>query len=257
MYFKDLGTKCDIASGADIRAIGFLSKGKPFPEAPVPHRFLDILKEHRANAWLPVVSPGLHECELCGSQPAADTGHILVPVQGVLFVAPAMVVHYIESHGYRPPDQFVEAVMSCPPQGSPGYHVLMKPFLHHWSGPAVDETGQEPEPQDEKESVTWIGILFLLVPAAVVTAYFLVWPDSTIFSHVANATVLMTGSFLLSSLAENIGGQSRYSMPCLMITATTVLGAVLFGLYGWIATACVLGGYAAYAVAAGLMSRSA
>jgi hypothetical protein len=34
---------------------------------------------------------------------------------------PQMVAHYVEGHGYRPPEEFVQAVLACPAQGSPEY----------------------------------------------------------------------------------------------------------------------------------------
>jgi hypothetical protein len=41
-------------------------------------------------------------------------GNFGVPSGDLLFVAPEMVVHYIEQHGYRPPAEFVAAVFRSP-----------------------------------------------------------------------------------------------------------------------------------------------
>jgi hypothetical protein len=30
---------------------------------------------------------------------------------GAIYAAPDMIIHYVEKHGYRPPDHFVQAVM--------------------------------------------------------------------------------------------------------------------------------------------------
>jgi hypothetical protein len=39
----------------------------------------------------------------------------------------AAIRHYVELHGYRPPDLFVHAVLSCPTQGSAEYaHALAR-----------------------------------------------------------------------------------------------------------------------------------
>lgn len=43
------------------------------------------------------------------------------PERRCVFVAPSMVVHYVDAHGYQPPVQFVEAVTVCPPMRSVGY----------------------------------------------------------------------------------------------------------------------------------------
>jgi len=65
------------------------------------------------------VASGFHTCELCGLFRAS--GKVAVPTNSVLFVAPEMVLHYVEQHSYRPPRDFVDAVLSCPLPGSPEY----------------------------------------------------------------------------------------------------------------------------------------
>ncbi len=39
----------------------------------------------------------------------------------ILYVAPSLILHYIDAHGYAPPDQFQRAVMECPPMKSMPY----------------------------------------------------------------------------------------------------------------------------------------
>jgi hypothetical protein len=38
-----------------------------------------------------------------------------------VYVAPSLVVHYIDAHQYAPPDAFQHAVTSCPPMRSMDY----------------------------------------------------------------------------------------------------------------------------------------
>ena len=40
---------------------------------------------------------------------------------GHIYAAPDGIVHYISAHWYRPPDEFMEAVMACPGMGSAEY----------------------------------------------------------------------------------------------------------------------------------------
>jgi hypothetical protein len=41
-------------------------------------------------------------------------GEIRVPgLSGVVYVAPVLVAHYVEAHNYRPPDEFIQAVLSA------------------------------------------------------------------------------------------------------------------------------------------------
>lgn len=68
---------------------------------------------------------GLHECHFCGviylqvDNPHSKTGtsllgsaeiHVRGSSDDTVLVAPTLVIHYILEHGYRPPDEFLEAV---------------------------------------------------------------------------------------------------------------------------------------------------
>jgi hypothetical protein len=74
---------------------------------------------------------GWHDCEICGNEdqsgPAREIGpvihwrgrdlqlyghgHYLVRSENVVYMVPALVLHYMLAHHYRPPDEFVEAVI--------------------------------------------------------------------------------------------------------------------------------------------------
>ena len=49
------------------------------------------------------------------------TSDVFVPGDGFLYVAPTLIVHYVEGHQYAPPDEFVRAVIACPSMRSPEY----------------------------------------------------------------------------------------------------------------------------------------
>jgi hypothetical protein len=40
--------------------------------------------------------------------------NVFVPGNGVVYVAPTMILHYMLVHGYQPPEEFVAAVRACP-----------------------------------------------------------------------------------------------------------------------------------------------
>ncbi len=54
--------------------------------------------DHRTidQGWL-----GEHECEICHNY--SDRGEVLITEGDQKYVAPRMIVHYIEAHAYRPP----------------------------------------------------------------------------------------------------------------------------------------------------------
>lgn len=125
-WYPDMGTSCMIGKADHVRAIGWLSEKHPFPVGDTCPEFLTRLKDFcrlsgkglRSLQW--AVFAGPHRCELCGN--AMGSGNIGVPAGDVLFVAPEMVVHYVDEHRYAPPPEFIAAVLSAPLPGTPEYH---------------------------------------------------------------------------------------------------------------------------------------
>jgi hypothetical protein len=65
--------------------------------------------------------PGFHPCQFgqcrqryeSGESFIGGNGEIYVPGrEGVLYNAPVLISHYVDDHDYRPPDEFVEAVLA-------------------------------------------------------------------------------------------------------------------------------------------------
>ena len=91
--------------------------------------FLCALKEHvrSAQQYQPHLGQGQplrRTCELCieAGRPAVSNGrHLWIPTAEILYLAPAMILHYVSDHGYAPPREFRTAVLECPAQGSPGF----------------------------------------------------------------------------------------------------------------------------------------
>ena len=121
-----------VAAGEHVRAIGWLHPDYPYTQGEVPTEFLARLKEFVARwgdsteALYFGASGGFHSCEFCGR--VLGIGNFGVPSDGLLFVAPEMVVHYIEDHTYRPPSEFVSAVLQSPLPGTDEYDLITEPF---------------------------------------------------------------------------------------------------------------------------------
>ena len=137
-FFPDMGRESLVASGDHVRAVGWLHPDYPYTRGEVPARFLARLKEFAARSgdsaealafgWF----CGLHTCEFC--EQAHGIGNFGVPSGDLLFVAPEMVVHYVERHGYRPPAEFVDAVLRSPLPDSEEYQLVTEPFWHMHRG---------------------------------------------------------------------------------------------------------------------------
>jgi hypothetical protein len=132
MYFPDLGTITQIASGPHVRAVGWLDEAHAFStgsvDTSVVARIQAFADEWGASVealgW--PVAAGPHTCNLCGRYRAS--GNFGVPCGDVLFVCPEMIAHYVAEHEYRPPDQFITAITRSDLPGSKGYAVSVCTF---------------------------------------------------------------------------------------------------------------------------------
>ena len=131
-YFPDLTTSSPFACGPAIRAVGWLEQGRDYPTGKVRSRsrFLRDLQAIRAESHLPSDFPfrfdemGMHTCQFCRDH--HDTGDLLVPHGDLVFVAPTMIAHYVQSHEYLPPAEFVKAVSLCPLPSTPEYREAIR-----------------------------------------------------------------------------------------------------------------------------------
>jgi len=70
---------------------------------------------------------GVHECSLCSAEGRKSPPcpwsqeNVFVPGRNCVFVAPGGIVHYVEVHGYAPPEVFITAVLDCPACDSRAY----------------------------------------------------------------------------------------------------------------------------------------
>ena len=118
---------------ADLRAIGWLERGKPYAQGEVARAFYEKLREIARSPWQPAVAGGTHVCDLCQFEPEArDGNNLFIPNGKVIFVAPVLVVHYINAHRYAPPEVFRDAVMACPETRSMEYKRLL--LASGWRG---------------------------------------------------------------------------------------------------------------------------
>ena len=125
-FFED-GTPYSYVGGPEGRGvlnIGWLDGTREYPRGGVPTDFVVRLREvcacgtRRTRGW--------HRCNLCpkgapypvaiaradGGQYLVGDAEIRVAGHGqVVYAAPTMVIHYVQDHGYRPPDGFIAAVL--------------------------------------------------------------------------------------------------------------------------------------------------
>ena len=129
IYFEDLTPYSyhGDEGGDNILNVGWLSKDHDYPRGSVPPEFVERLNELIAA---PVnLFRGFHICEFCPSpntfvskagrrmlEPDPErhgNGEIRVTGDdGVTYVAPVLIRHYVSEHEYRPTQAFINAVLN-------------------------------------------------------------------------------------------------------------------------------------------------
>ena len=127
----DVSGRCYLADGDTLVAVGWLGGGTK-SLGKVPGECIDKLFDAYEKEW--IFSDGCmgwHDCELCSSngrrRPGCEDGpsvewsgrklqvvghgHYLIRCEQRVYMAPALLLHYILEHRYRPPSEFVNAVV--------------------------------------------------------------------------------------------------------------------------------------------------
>jgi hypothetical protein len=108
-----------------LRAVGWLSPWESFAKGETSGPVFDKLKSLLVDPWQPLVAMGVHECELCQFDGPVGGNNLFVPGGSVIYVCPELIVHYIAAHHYRPPDEFLAAVLACPDTRTMEYKKLL------------------------------------------------------------------------------------------------------------------------------------
>lgn len=111
--------------------VGWIDRSHEFARGDLPHGLLN-----RLSAFCEVAvaaTRGFHECEFCRNPtiPVIVNGLKLGSAEirvfagdGTIFAAPNLILHYVEQHRYRPPSEFIDAVMtSCVPPSAEYYRM--------------------------------------------------------------------------------------------------------------------------------------
>lgn len=62
--------------------------------------------------------------------------NLFVPGAAALYVAPSLILHYMDAHEYAPPAAFCQAVLQCPPMRSMAYLRAIRPYMAALRPPA-------------------------------------------------------------------------------------------------------------------------
>ena len=124
MYYRDLTPYSFFAPEIDPKVlnIGWLDAKHSFPQQEPSEDLLDALFEKCLQSVNQ--TRGMHVCQFCPSvlfgvevsRNAKTTmlGSAEIRVEGekgVIYVAPNLIYHYVAEHGYRPPEEFTNALL--------------------------------------------------------------------------------------------------------------------------------------------------
>lgn len=131
-----------------ILAIGWLEAGHPYQRGPIAAEVVTALAALLVNPWAPAYAGGFHDCAFCrisggpkgmsfdGMDISMGSTNLFVPGATALYVAPSLILHYMDSHEYAPPAAFCQAILDCPPMRSMAYLRALHPYMAALRPPA-------------------------------------------------------------------------------------------------------------------------
>lgn len=131
-----LGCQADATIGLDPLAVGWLQHNQEYPTGPVPETFVTALLPFCFDENVVCAVRVARRCPLCnqvvapveveGHTAHPGTGEIRVLGENDIYAAPDLIVHYVTAHNYRPPQEFITAVLGGPEAGSPEHRALVR-----------------------------------------------------------------------------------------------------------------------------------
>ncbi len=143
-YFDDLSeyTYFGRYSRPGTRNVGWLDAAHAFPQEVPSEKTLDLLWN-----FCPVSvarARGIHCCELCepprtayvarnGQHFLLGTHEIRVFSDSVIYAAPSLIYHYVRTHHYKPPDEFLSAIRNNLQPPAPDYFARLHELGLEWN----------------------------------------------------------------------------------------------------------------------------
>jgi len=135
-YFKDL-TPYEYFGRETLNPkplnIGWLGVEMPFEKGATSREFKDKLLKFCSDEYIVLIARGFHACEFCNLSyeqwhkeqknrygdkahwASIGDGEIRVLGKSAIYAAPALIYHYVIEHQYKPPDEFIEAILTGKP----------------------------------------------------------------------------------------------------------------------------------------------
>ena len=92
----------------EVLAFGWLSIDHSFEHIGTNQSVTQYIKQLKPS-WFHM---GFHECEFCSDIRATGNGQVRIKFDGITYVAPQMISHYIEHHNYTVPQVIQTGVLT-------------------------------------------------------------------------------------------------------------------------------------------------
>jgi len=145
MYIPDLSGYSpqwgDEEKEMNLIAIGWLSKAHHYNNGKVMPNFLRRLEDFCLKPM--IQNFAIETCNLCREEEFVNfvtsagkkirlygTYEIRIPSldRSKIYAAPDFIIHYIVIHNYKPPDEFIDAVLNAPLPGTKAYEEFSLPW---------------------------------------------------------------------------------------------------------------------------------
>ncbi len=103
-HAPSLAYREDLASPITGIAVGWLGNEAP-SAGEVSMELRNALRHACRTRETDAGELGYHQCQICEAH--EDRGEFVIEVEGRVYVLPRMILHYIDEHGYCPPDRFL------------------------------------------------------------------------------------------------------------------------------------------------------
>jgi len=141
-FFQDL-TPCNYGGYSGLKpllAVGWLDPPFDFARGTLNRSVRDRLEALFNRCWQPALFMGSHTCGFCEraahnapphhadrrpSDLPSGSANFFIPGGHVVYLVPALILHYIDEHHYCPPPAFADAVAACPPIRSKDYFLAL------------------------------------------------------------------------------------------------------------------------------------
>lgn len=95
----------------DVVSVGWLDEKHTYSQGKMDIGYWSKFKKILASQGSIHLTRGKHLCGFCRQASGNGEYHTYNPRTNRIYIAPALIQHYVQAHHYAPPEEFIEAVL--------------------------------------------------------------------------------------------------------------------------------------------------